>query len=110
MYFFFLVEQTRFGAPLKFPKLLCFCFLGAMETGGWDFKLTESCKVAKQYENNVYMPTLDGVYNISLIKKPKYDTYMKKLKIVITGTQIALQSRSRLQEWEGLYKSLVEIK
>ena len=104
------VKRTRKRKQIGRNHETSFYFLGDMETGEWDLINTESCKVAKQYENNVYMPTLDGTYNITLIKKPLYHTYMKKLKIVITGTQIALQSRSRLQEWEGLYKSLVEIK
>ena len=81
-------------------------FLGDLTTGIWDEKITESCKVAKQYENNVYSPTLDGTYNISLIKEPIFATYMKKLQIKITGTQIPLQARTRHQEWEAILKSL----
>ena len=66
--------------------------------------------MADQYKNNVYRPTLDGTYNISLIKEPLFATYMKQLQIKITGTQIPLQSRRfRLQEWEDIYKTLVEI-
>ena len=96
---FFRVEQARFGTSMTL-------FLGDLTTGIWDEKITESCKVAKQYENNVYSPTLDGTYNISLIKEPIFATYMKKLQIKITGTQIPLQARTRHQEWEAILKSL----
>ena len=100
---FFRGEQARFGTSMTL-------FLGDLTTGKWYTKITESCKVADQYKNNVYRPTLDGTYNISLIKEPLFATYMKQLQIKITGTQIPLQSRRfRLQEWEDIYKSLVEI-
>ena len=56
-------------------------------------KRTESCEVAKEFEANAYMPTLDGVYAISLINGPKDKDKIKQIKVYFAGTHIPLQRR-----------------
>ena len=70
---------------------------------------TESCEVAKEFEANAYRPTLDGVYEITLINGPKDKDKIKQIKIYFAGTHIPLQRRrsgASAIDFDTLEKSL----